>query len=158
MADGDEVSGEALDALLLELRERFSDGADPRAVRVYLAARGYEARRIDAVLAAFSALHGSEPVEPGRSGIEAAEAPLTIVDAPEPALRVPAPHERARFTAEAWGHLLRCRASARWSMAELEMVIERAMVHTGRTYCGRRPPRAARGRRRWRPAAPTTIH
>ncbi len=42
-------------------------------------------------------------------------------------LRVMGPHERGRFTAEAWGHLLALKGSGALSATELEHVIERAM-------------------------------
>ncbi|NUO65186.1 MAG: DUF494 family protein, partial [Gemmatimonadaceae bacterium] len=41
--------------------------------------------------------------------------------------RVPGPHERARFTPDAWGHLLRLSGES-LNAAELEHVIERAMT------------------------------
>ena len=41
--------------------------------------------------------------------------------------RVPGPHERGRFTPDAWGHLLRLSGET-LNPAELEQVIERAMT------------------------------
>ncbi len=43
-------------------------------------------------------------------------------------LRVMGPHERGRFTPEAWGHLLALKGSGALSASELEQVIERAMA------------------------------
>lgn len=129
-ADRDDPSPESVGVLVAELRQRFDGTADLRAVRVYLAARGYDARRIETVVAAFA-----RDLETGGSSPEAAnEGPADPVE-PEappvprpPAVRVPAAHERARFSSEAWGHLIQRRAAAGWSVAELEHVIERALV------------------------------
>ena len=43
-------------------------------------------------------------------------------------IRVLGPHERGRFAPEAWGHLLALSGSGALDPAELEQVIERAMV------------------------------
>jgi len=43
-------------------------------------------------------------------------------------IRVLGPHERGRFAAEAWGHLLALSGTGALDPAELEQVIERAMV------------------------------
>lgn len=129
-ADRDDPSPESVGVLVAELRQRFDGTADLRAVRVYLAARGYDARRIETVVAAFA-----RDLETGGSSPEAAPgAPSDPVEPEQqavprpPAVRVPAPHERARFSSEAWGHLIQRRAAAGWSVAELEHVIERALV------------------------------
>jgi hypothetical protein len=42
--------------------------------------------------------------------------------------RVLGPHERGRFAPEAWGHLLALNGSGALSSAELEHIIERALV------------------------------
>ena len=42
--------------------------------------------------------------------------------------RVLGPHERGRFAPEAWGHLLALSGSGALSAAELEHVIERALL------------------------------
>ncbi|GLC27906.1 hypothetical protein [Roseisolibacter agri] len=131
------LAPEGLDALLQELRERFDGSADLRAVRVYLAARGYDARRIDTVVSAFAgdpgnggpapAARPAGAADPAIGAASAAESADAVPPAP-PALRIPAAHERARFSSEAWGHLIQRRAAAGWSVAELEHVIERALV------------------------------
>ncbi len=43
-------------------------------------------------------------------------------------IRVPGPHERGRFAPDAWGHLLSLSGSGMLDPAELEQVIERAML------------------------------
>jgi uncharacterized protein Smg (DUF494 family) len=45
------------------------------------------------------------------------------------AFRVLGPHERGRFSAEAWGHLLALTGAGFLSPAELEQVIDRALSH-----------------------------
>ncbi len=42
--------------------------------------------------------------------------------------RVVGPHERGRFAPEAWGHLLALTGSGALSAAELEHIIERALL------------------------------
>jgi len=42
--------------------------------------------------------------------------------------RVLGPHERGRFAPEAWGHLLALSGSGALNAAELEHIIERALV------------------------------
>ena len=42
--------------------------------------------------------------------------------------RVLGPHERGRFAPEAWGHLLALNGSGALNAAELEHIIERAMM------------------------------
>jgi hypothetical protein len=122
VADRDERPDEGLAALLDELRARFRGVRDPRAVGVYLASRGYDERRIETVLAALAG-----EVEP--SAEEPAPTPSARPAEEPPPLRVAAPHERARFLPAAWGYLLQRRAAAGWTVAELENVIERALIH-----------------------------
>ena len=43
-------------------------------------------------------------------------------------IRVLGPHERGRFAPEAWGHLLALSGAGALDPAELEQVIERAML------------------------------
>ena len=42
--------------------------------------------------------------------------------------RIQGPHERGRFAPEAWGHLLALSGSGAINAAELEHIIERALV------------------------------
>jgi uncharacterized protein Smg (DUF494 family) len=44
-------------------------------------------------------------------------------------MRVLGPHERTRFTAEAWGYLVGLSRSGLLDAAELEQVIERVLTH-----------------------------
>ena len=55
----------------------------------------------------------------------AADSPLTPTDV---SFRVLGPHERGRFSPEAWGHLLTLVATGSVNGGELEHIIERALV------------------------------
>jgi Smg protein len=142
-------------ALLAELRQRFGATPDRREVEIVLAARGFGAEVVAEVVGALlgepveaagtaggTRTEGAESaVAPAGSAVTSAgsrgavvldsgRAPLEPDDAlAVPALRVPAPYERARFAPDAWGYLLQVQATAGWSAAELEQVIERALMH-----------------------------
>lgn len=45
-----------------------------------------------------------------------------------PTFRVMGPHERGRFAPEAWGHLLALSGSGAINTAEMEHIIERALM------------------------------
>jgi hypothetical protein len=45
--------------------------------------------------------------------------------------RVLGPHERGRFAPDAWGHLLALSGSGALNAAELEHIIERALLQIG---------------------------
>jgi uncharacterized protein Smg (DUF494 family) len=115
---------DALTNLLSELRERFSPGADPREVEIWLASRGYDARQIGEILEVFAPdLDVREP-EPGidRSAIDRK---------PDgPTFRVLGSYERGRFTAEAWGRIVALSAAGVLSPLEREHLIERALLHS----------------------------
>ena len=107
---------ETMTVLLTELRERFAPGADVREVEIYLASRGYDARQIGEILARFTA-HLDGVAE--RVAAERPEGPL---------FRVMGSHERARFTPDAWGHLVSLSVTGAMSPAEREHFIERALL------------------------------
>ena len=44
-------------------------------------------------------------------------------------LRVQGPHERGRFTAEAWGYLVKLGGSGAVNLNDFEQLVERALVH-----------------------------
>jgi uncharacterized protein Smg (DUF494 family) len=112
---------DALTDLLTELRERFSPGADVREVEIWLASRGYDARQIGEILAVFAA-HLEGAPEP--------RAPRPAPRPEGPTFRVMAPHERMRFTPEAWGHLLALGAAGVLSPLDREQLIERALLQS----------------------------
>jgi hypothetical protein len=138
---------DALSTLLSELRERFPPGADVREVEIWLASRGYDARQIGEILAVFmehvtadegttAAKAGVTPakagVTPAKAGVTPAKAGVTPAKAGDdgPTFRVLGPHERNRFTPEAWGHLLALSAAGALSPADREHLIERALAQT----------------------------
>lgn len=47
---------------------------------------------------------------------------------PAMTFRVPGPHERGRFSADAWGHLLTLRGTGALSPSDFEHVVERALA------------------------------
>ena len=100
-----------LTSLLAHLRERFP-GAAPHEVEAYLSAQGFDRRQIGEIL---SLLFPDSP-----------SAAAALVAA---AIRVLGPHEQGRFSSEAWGHLVALRGAGALSAAELEYVIERALLH-----------------------------
>jgi hypothetical protein len=141
----DSPHGRAVDpyaAIVAELRARFGDAPAGAAVAIYLAARGYDAPRVTAVLARLAessaAAPGVQSADAERTGVAPMAAGVAGVDAagadpggapapPARAVRAWAPHERARFTAEAWGRLLQLRAAGLGD-AEFEHLIDRALL------------------------------
>jgi hypothetical protein len=85
--------------LVADLRERFATDTDSVEVEAYLAAQGYDRRQIGEIL---TLLYSDiAPAQQVASGDAVRVAPL----------RVQGPHERGRFTAEAWGYLVLLGAS-----------------------------------------------
>lgn len=119
---------ERLSSLLASLHERFDPVADAeREVRAFLVAEGYEERRIGEILALF---HGDSSAVAGGSAEPGAARSSGVTGIRQAsAFRVLGPHERARFSPEAWGHLLSLSGSGALSPAELEGVIDRALAH-----------------------------
>jgi uncharacterized protein Smg (DUF494 family) len=54
--------------------------------------------------------------------------PATAAARGDMTIRVLGPHERGRFAPEAWGHLLALSGAGALNPAELEQIIERAML------------------------------
>lgn len=128
-------TGEALRALLRELRQRFPADADAREVEIWLASLGYDARQVELVRAALadevaSAAPDGSASEPGRSDSAAVEGTGDRpADRPAewPPIRVAAPYERARFSPAAWGYLLEQRAAG-LDGVEFEQLVDRALL------------------------------
>ena len=53
---------------------------------------------------------------------------LSVKEEMDMTFRVLGPHERGRFAPEAWGHLLALNGSGALNAAELEHIIERALL------------------------------
>jgi Smg protein len=102
--------------MLAALRAHFAPDADVGDVEQYLAARGLARHEIDEVLARF--------VSQNASG-----AAPRVVQLSRPALRVQGPHERGRFTPDAWGYLLTLYNTASTGLGIFETIVERALHH-----------------------------
>jgi Smg protein len=118
---------ERLSSLLASLHERFDPAASTeREVRAFLAAEGYEERRIGEILALF---YGDPSTAGGRPAVRRKEGGAASPIRQATAFRVLGPHERGRFAPEAWGHLLALSGSGVLNPSELEQVIDRALVN-----------------------------
>ena len=103
--------------VLEDLRERFEADTDVVEVEAYLSSQGYDRRQIGEIL---SLLYSDTVPAPAWDGA------VMSRDVP---LRVQGPHERGRFTAEAWGYLVMLGGSGAVSLNDFEQLIERALVH-----------------------------
>jgi uncharacterized protein Smg (DUF494 family) len=112
---------DTLTTLLTELRERFAPGADVREVEIYLASRGYDARQIGEILARLADHLDAVGEDPATSAPRRLEGPV---------FRVMGTHERSRFSADAWGHLIALGATGALSPMDREHLIERALLQT----------------------------
>ncbi len=99
------------------LRERFAADTDVVEVEAYLSAQGYDRRQIGEIL---SLLYSDTASVPDWDGV------LVSREAP---LRVQGPHERGRFTADAWGYLVMLGGSGAVNFNDFEQLVERALVH-----------------------------
>ena len=107
--------------VLDELRERFAADTDVVEVEEYLSSKGYDRRQIGEIL---SLLYSDTVSSPALNGL------ATEPDSGrEPSLRVQGPHERGRFTADAWGYLVTLYASGVVNLNDFEHLVERALVH-----------------------------
>ena len=103
--------------VLEDLRARFAADTDVVEVEAYLSSQGYDRRQIGEIL---SLLYTeSAPAFSSDGALISREAPL----------RVQGPHERGRFTAEAWGYLVMLGGSGAVSLNDFEQLVERALVH-----------------------------
>lgn len=103
--------------VLEELRERFAADTDVVEVEAWLSSQGYDRRQIGEIL---SLLYRDTGVSPALS---------VTGNAPSPSLRVQGPHERGRFTTDAWGYLLMLHASGAVAPHDFEQLVERALIH-----------------------------
>ncbi|MGV3708803.1 MAG: DUF494 family protein [Gemmatimonas sp.] len=104
--------------LLNELRTRFTPDADVVEVEAYLSSQGYDRGQIGEIL---------ELLLSGAAGDALPEmAPVELRPMP---LRVQGPHERGRFTTEAWGYLTTLSSSGLVAPLDFEQLVERALMH-----------------------------
>ncbi len=104
--------------LLEDLRNRFNHDADVGEVEAYLSSQGYDRGQIGEILE----LLFSNAVT------ELPEFAFVTEGRPMP-LRVQGPHERGRFSAEAWGYLIMLGGSGLVSQHDFEQLVERALMH-----------------------------
>ncbi|QJR34359.1 DUF494 family protein [Gemmatimonas groenlandica] len=100
-----------------DLRERFAADTDVVEVEAYLSSQGYDRRQIGEIL---SLLYSDTAPPRGSGG--------SVMSRNGP-LRVQGPHERGRFTAEAWGYLVTLGGSGAVNLNDFEQLVERALVH-----------------------------
>lgn len=107
--------------VLDELRERFAADTDVVEVEAYLSSKGYDRRQIGEIL---SLLYSDSVPSPAPDNLFAGASAGR-----EPSLRVQGPHERGRFTTDAWGYLVTLYASGVVNLNDFEHLVERALVH-----------------------------
>ena len=100
-----------------DLRERFAADTDVVEVEAYLSSQGYDRRQIGEILSLLYSDTATVPV--WDATVLARQAPL----------RVQGPHERGRFSAEAWGYLMMLGGSGAVSLHDFEQLVERALTH-----------------------------
>jgi uncharacterized protein Smg (DUF494 family) len=104
--------------VLHELRALFTADANVAEVEAYLSSQGYERGEIGEIL---ELLYGNTVSDhPEMSAVfQARSMPL----------RVQGPHERGRFSTEAWGYLITLGGSGLVSQHDFEQLVERALMH-----------------------------
>ncbi len=102
--------------LLSKLRERFPADSDVTDVEDFLSSEGYDRREIGEIVSAWVADLSPE---------QSASPPANQTSMP---FRVLGPHERGRFSTDAWGHLIALSGAGMINTSELENVIERALA------------------------------
>ena len=108
--------------MLATLRERFTTDSDIMEMESFLASNGLNRQEIGEVLS----LYFSDAVAvdlPDEYIVSAAPSDI------HGSLRVQGPHERGRFTADAWGYLMMILASGTVASFDFEQLVERALFH-----------------------------
>ena len=104
--------------LLQDLKARFASDTDVVEVEAYLSSQGYDHGQIGEILELlYSSAVSDLPQSTNR--LESRTLPL----------RVQGPHERGRFSAEAWGYLIMLGSSGLVSQHDFEQLVERALLH-----------------------------
>lgn len=104
--------------LLEDLKTRFTAETDVVEVEAYLSAQGYDHGQIGEILELLF----------NNSATEVPDSASVMENRPMP-LRVQGPHERGRFSAEAWGYLISLGGSGLVSQHDFEQLVERALLH-----------------------------
>ena len=104
--------------LLEDLKSRFTAETDAVEVEAYLSSQGYDHGQIGEILELLFS----------NTATEVPEMASVMEHRPMP-LRVQGPHERGRFSAEAWGYLITLSGSGLVSQHDFEQLVERALLH-----------------------------
>lgn len=104
--------------VLEDLKSRFSAETDVGEVEAYLSSQGFDHGQIGEILELLLS----------NSATEVPELAVVMQHRPMP-LRVQGPHERGRFSPEAWGYLLTLSGSGLVSQHDFEQLVERALLH-----------------------------
>lgn len=107
---------ESIEEAVARVRKRLDSGASRAEVEALLSSEGYDGGQIGEILTRLFPAPANNASAVGSTGEGNAQT-----------FRVAGPHERGRFTREAWGHLLKLSGDT-LSGAELEHVIERALT------------------------------
>ena len=99
------------------LRKRFSRDADAGELEAYLSEQGYDQGQIGEILS----LLAGDTVTPSNKSARLVSRAIPF--------RVQGPHERGRFTSEAWGYLMTLSGSSSVNINDFEQLVERALVH-----------------------------
>ena len=104
--------------VLEDLKTRFAHDTEVAEVEAYLSSEGYDLGQIGEIL---ELLYGDS----------ATELPdlASVLEARPMPMRVQGPHERGRFSAEAWGYLMMLGGSGLVSQHDFEQLVERALTH-----------------------------
>ena len=139
-----------------ELRALAAAGVSRQELLIHLAAAGYDPGRATVMLdqLADDSAEGQPPAPAATASPAAAESALA--DPGGPALRVWAPFERARFSPEAWGQLLRFRTDGMGD-GEFEHLVDRALLQLDGPV-GVPELRGLLGESAGSAAAPPTVH
>lgn len=109
--------------MLAALREQFSSETDVGELERFLVAEGLDRHEIGEVLSQYFADHSAGIADPG-AGAQSGARTLGLAS-----LRVQGPHERGRFTVEAWGYLVTLYDARVISSFDFEQLVERALFH-----------------------------
>lgn len=119
---------DSLTHVLAELRERFESDASSEEVEAFLSSRGFDRRQIGEIIALFCADGAGRRIGAAVGDATLESSILSEAEARGRTFRVQGPHERGRFSPEAWGYLLALGGSRLVTPDELEHIIERALV------------------------------
>ncbi len=107
--------------MLEALRATFSADSDVADLEHFLASRGLDRQEIGEVLSLYFDDVGTVTAEHAPSAAVATGRSTSV--------RVQGPHERGRFTVDAWGYLITLHESGVVSEFDFEQLVERALFH-----------------------------